>query len=56
MVGAAAAIPAFGALDNDQRTAMGEDIAKSLAPVLAPFVDGDVLRMPTAVNVVVAAK
>ena len=50
-----AAIPAFGELNADQRTAMGEDIAKMLSPVLAPYVDGNVLRMLTAVNVVVAA-
>ena len=56
MMAAAAAIPAFAELDADQRTAMGEDIAKSLEPVLAPYIQEDVLRMPTAVNVVVAAK
>ena len=56
MMGAAATIPAFGALDADQRSAMGEEIAKNLTSVLAPYVDGDVLRMPTAVNVVVGSK
>jgi SAM-dependent methyltransferase len=56
MMGAAAAIPAFGELDADQRTALSQDIAESMASTLVPYIQGDVLKMATAVNTVVAVK
>ena len=56
MMGAAAAHPAFGELGADQRTELGQDIAESMAPTLVPYIHGDVLKMATAVNTVVAVK
>jgi len=56
MIGAAAAIPAFGALDAGERTRMGQEIATQLASTLATYVTGDILTMPTAVNIVVAQR
>ncbi len=56
VVGAAAAIPAFGEMDAEMRAAVGEDVSQELAPTLEPHVVGDILNMHTAVNIAIAIK
>ena len=56
VAGAAAAIPAFGAMAPSERAALADQIAADVSSQIREYIDGEFVSFPTSANVAVAHK